>query len=74
MILKSEERIANINNVPAILPESVGVVKRLRPASEGLCGSGSRGGRCPSLADYVTEMKPTRGAIAAGRVLESATF
>jgi hypothetical protein len=33
-----------------------------------------QGGRCPSLADYVTGMELTGGAIAAGRVLELATL
>ena len=30
------------------------------------CGIGSSGVRCPSLEDYVTRMKPTGGATAAG--------
>jgi TRAP-type uncharacterized transport system fused permease subunit len=31
------------------------------------CGSGSWGGRCPSLADYVIGTGATRGATAAGQ-------
>src|SRR5215813_6816469 len=38
------------------------------------CGSGSSCGRCPSLADYVTGIEATGGAIAAGRVLELTTL
>src|SRR6266851_9248603 len=39
-----------------------------------IAGSGSWGGQRPSLADYVTGMEPTGGAIADGRVLELATL
>ena len=38
------------------------------------CSSGSWGGRCLRVADYVSRPKATRGAIAAGRVRELATL
>jgi hypothetical protein len=55
------------------LPRWAMASRRGHPAGDS-CGSGSWGGRCPSLADYVAGMSPRAGAIAAGRVLELATL